>query len=505
LRCDHHLRHPRIRLFERGKAVDAPRNEAASAPEKRRGARETTLVGPLVAPHCPTPHASHVPLSHALDFGRQALGEEDDDVCSNPAARTERSEVADPMTAILHGNVAQVLKLSALLSLLAGPLRAAPPAPITTLDGRNLGTTAIDERVQALMKANHVTGLALALVRDGRVAYCHAYGLRNVEENLPVTPDTILYGASLTKATFAYMVMQLVDQHRIDLDRPVADYLPKPLPEYDDYADLASDARWRKLTMRMLLSHTSGFSNFRALTREGFDPKAKLTFYFDPGSRFAYSGEGLLLAQRVLERGLRMDVGAEMKSRVFDRFGMTRTSMTWRDDFSANLAQGYTIEGRLREHDHRDHVSAAGSMDTTVTDWSRFLAGVVRGEGLTPASKAEMIREQIRIHSAAQFPTLSDETTHDYDGIELGYGLGWGVFETPFGHAFFKEGHDDGTANYALCVERRQACILLMSNSVRAEGVFKPLSDDLMGDTRLPWKWENYIPYDEASHPPPRY
>jgi CubicO group peptidase (beta-lactamase class C family) len=392
----------------------------------------------------------------------------------------------------------RVILLSPALCLLG----AALSSPVPTLDGRILRAGAIDERVRTQMAANHVPGLALALIRGGHVAYLQTYGLRNVEEKLPLTPDTILYGASLTKATFAYMVMQLVDEHRVDLDRPLAEYLPKPLPDYDDYADLVSDPRWRTLTMRMLLSHTSGFSNFRHLTREGYDPKAKLTFYFDPGSRFAYSGEGLLLAQRTLERGLSLDVGAEMKRRVFDRFGMTRTSMTWRDSFAANLAEGYTIDEKLQEHDRRDNVSAAGSMDTTITDWSRFLAGVARGEGLSAASKAQMIREQIRIHSAAQFPTLGDDTTRDYDAIKLGYGLGWGEFETPFGHAFFKEGHDEGTANYALCVESRQACILLMSNSVRAEGIFKALVDEFMGDTHLPWKWENYIPYDRPGEPP---
>jgi CubicO group peptidase (beta-lactamase class C family) len=380
------------------------------------------------------------------------------------------------------------------------PLSAGGAAQaVRTLDGHALDFKAIDERVQTLMSANRVVGLAVALIRDGQVAYVRAYGRRNVEDDLPLTPDTIMYGASLTKATFAYMVMQLVDEGRIDLDRAVTEYLPKPLIEYDDYADLASDPRWRKLTMRMLLSHTSGFANFRFLTPSGVDPKAKLKFYFDPGTRFAYSGEGLLLAQRILERGLRLDVGVEMKRRVFDRFGMGRTSMTWRDDFAANLAQGYTIENTLQKHDRRDNVSAAGSMDTTIADWSKFLAGVARGDGLRPASRAEMTRRQIRIHSATQFPTLSEETTREYDPIELGYGLGWGVFETPSGHAFFKEGHDDATANYALCVEPRRACVLLMSNSARAEGIFTPLIGDLMGETRLPWKWENYVAYDQGA------
>jgi hypothetical protein len=68
------------------------------------------------------------------------------------------------------------------------------------------------------------------------------------------------------------------------------------------------------------------------------------------------------------------------------------------------------------------------------------------------------------------------------------------VFDTPFGHAFFKEGHDDGTGNYALCVQERRACVLLLSNSDHGESVFKRLVEALMGDVRLPWRWEGYVP-----------
>lgn len=379
---------------------------------------------------------------------------------------------------------------------------AKPPEAWTTLDGRTLSHEEIDATAERLIAANDVKGLSLALISDGDVAYVRAYGLRDVEKGLPLETGTVMYGASLTKATFAWFVMQLVDEGIVDLNRSIADYLPKPLPDYEDYADLAGDERWRKLTFRILLSHTPGFTNFRFFDRYGdYVEDGKLAIYFEPGSRYAYSGEGILLAQRVLERGLGMDVGAEMQKRIFDRFGMTKTSMIWREDFRENLAINYGVEGERIGHALQDDARAPGSMDTTIADWSAFLAAVVRGDGLSPASKAEMIRSQIRIRSRAQFPTLRDETTDEYDGMELGYGLGWGVFETPFGHAFFKEGHDDGTANYALCVETRKACLLMMSNSVRAEGIFKEMADTLLGETNLPWRWEGYIPYNLEGAP----
>lgn len=348
---------------------------------------------------------------------------------------------------------------------------------------------AIDATVQRLMASEQVPGLGVALIRDGRVTYVKAYGLRNVEQKFPLKADTVMYGASLTKATFAYFVMQLVDEGRLDLDRPIAVYLPKPLPEYPRYKDLAGDARWQKLTMRILLSHTTGFANFRWI-EEG----RKLRFHRVPGERYGYSGEGILLAQFVLEAGLKLDVGAEMQRRIFDRYGMKRSAMTWRDDFAANLAEGYTQDLKHEPHRRWDEVGAAGSLDTTLDDWSKFLAAVARGEGLSQKARAEMIRRQIEIDSERQFPTLLPGKTDRWKSIGLGYGLGWGVFETPQGHAFFKEGHDEGTANYALCIEPTRNCVLLLSNSTRAELIFATLVDELLGPVNLPAEWEGFKP-----------
>lgn len=372
------------------------------------------------------------------------------------------------------------------------------PAPAwRTLDGRALSIDSMDATVNRLMTAHDVPGMAVALIADGQVKHVTGYGLRMVEKNLPIEPSTIIYGASLTKATFAYFVMQLVDEGRIDLDRPIDEYLPKPLPEYEEYVDLSGDERWRQLTFRLLLSHRPGFANWRFLRQEGgYDKDGKLEFFLNPGERYAYSGEGFKLAQRVLEWGLNIDVGEQMQRRIFDRYGMARTSMTWREDFLENYSHNYSVTGENLRHQTRTKVGAAGSMDTTAGDWSKFLAAVVRGEGLSASSHAQMIGPQVRIRSATQFPTLSDKTTDAYDAIALSYGLGWGVFETPFGRAFFKEGHDDGTANYALCVADKGQCILLMSNSVRAEGIFKEVVDALLGDVNLPWRWEGYVPYN---------
>ena len=269
--------------------------------------------------------------------------------------------------------------------------------------GQPISTERIDGDATRMMAQAKVQGLAMAVIDDGKVEFVRSWGKRNVEKNLPLQTDTIMYGASLTKFAFAYMVMQLVDEGSVGLDTSIADYLPKPLPEYPFYAALHGDERWRKLTPRILLSHTSGLANFAFL-----EPDGKMRFHFEPGSRYAYSGEGIILLQFVLETGLGLKVGDEMQKRVFDRFGMTRTSMMWREDFASNLADGYGIDGAFEAHDQRSRPRAAGSMDTTIADFAKFLAGFVRGDGLSAKSRAEMVKAQLPITTPTQFPTFSD-------------------------------------------------------------------------------------------------
>jgi CubicO group peptidase (beta-lactamase class C family) len=348
-----------------------------------------------------------------------------------------------------------------------------------------LDAAAIDAEAARLMARENVQGLALAVIEDGKIVHVAAYGRRNVERNLPLTTDTVMYGASLTKTAFAYMLLQLVDEGRLNLDASVADLLPRPLPEYDDFKDLAGDERWRALTPRILLNHTTGFPNFRWI-----DADKKLRFHYDPGTRYGYSGEGFYILQLICEQGLGLDVGKEMQARVFDRFGLTRTSMTWRPDFAANLADGYGLDGVMEPHDERGSASAAGSMDTTIADQARLWAGIVRGDGLSPASRAELVRPQFPITSAHQFPTLMIETDPRNAKIGLSAGLAVVTFRDTTGPAWFKGGHNDWTGNMVIGLENGKHCLVMMANDVRAERIYPALARLILGKSKMPWTWE---------------
>lgn len=342
----------------------------------------------------------------------------------------------------------------------------------------------LDAEIERLATIGKVPGVAVAVIENGKVAHVAAKGVRNAKGD-PLTPRTVMYAASITKATFAYYVMMLVDDGRLDLDKPISTYLPKPLPEYETYADLANEPRWREITPRILMTHSAGFPNFRWL-----NPDEKLDIKFKPGSRYAYAGEGVNLMQFVIEQGLGLKVGEEMDRRLFQPLGMTRSGMVWRDDFKTDLADGMKEDGTWEPHDDRSSVKAAGSLDTTISDMGKLAAAMASGWGLSAKARAELTKVSLPITSASEFPTFTPEVNPDNAKIGLGAGIGVVAFDGPQGHAFIKGGHNDITDNILICVEKGQRCMVILTNSGVGQRIFPPLAKAALGETGAPWTWE---------------
>lgn len=376
------------------------------------------------------------------------------------------------------------------VAIVMGPVSlAAQQLPVMRLDGSKITPSQIDTAVVQSMEAAHVTGAGIAIVNDGKVAYLKTYGFRDKEKHLPLTPDSVMTAASLTKPAFATMVMQLVQERVVDLDKPVYQYLPKPLPEYPAYKELAADPRYKQITLRMLLSHTSGFPNWRRFT----DDK-RLNINFPPGSRFAYSGEGIALAQMVVETVTKKSVDDLMTERIYQPLGMTRTSMVWQKRFEDNFANGYDEQGNSLGPERRHTGDAAGSMQTTLRDYARFMQAVLRDAVLDRKARERMLSPQIQIFSKHEFPTLSTKTARENQAIHLSYGLGWGLYRTRYGKAFFKEGHDEGWRHYVVCFDRPKTGILIMTNSSNGEDIYSGLLESLLRDTFTPLAWEGFNP-----------
>jgi CubicO group peptidase (beta-lactamase class C family) len=370
--------------------------------------------------------------------------------------------------------------------------------PVVAVGQTIPSAASIDAEVSKIMSRTHANGMAVAVIDHGKVGYVHTYGIRNAKGD-PLTTDTVMYGASITKTVFAYTVMQLVDQGKLNLDTPLKDDLDNPLPSYGPdpvfpdkhgpYKDLAGDPRWEKITPRMCLTHSTGFNNFWFV-----EPDQKLHIHFEPGTRFSYSGEGFILLQFVVEhgrkaQGLGLDVG-DLTNAIFDRLGMTRTSLVWRDAFADNFADGWNDQGQPQEHDRRSKVRVAGSMDTTISDLPKFVGALVRGDGLSAASRAEMTKPVLHLTTAHQFPLFLPDLPTGEQRKDLYAALGVVVFDGPQGHGFYKGGHDGQTANTMVCMEAAQRCVVILSNDVRSEAGFPELVGFILGDTGVPYDWE---------------
>lgn len=347
----------------------------------------------------------------------------------------------------------------------------------------------MDTAVRIAMENTGARGIAYALVDQGRVTKVKAFGNRN-ERGDPLTHDTVMYGASLTKAVFGYFVTQLAAERRVVLDRPVSTLIDRPLPEYGNldaygnWGDLVGDNRWKIITPRMTLNHSTGFANFAFL-----EPDSKLRMNFDPGSRYAYSGEGIMLLQFALEKGLKLDTEAELQRRFFRPLGMTRTSLNWQPYFAENLADGWDANGKVEAHDERSRVRAAGSMDTTIRDFAQMAAAMIRGTGLTRQWHREFQKGTLPIKTRQQFPTLLPEAPKDQQPAAAA-AMGVIAFTGPQGAGWYKGGHNDTTANTLVCLQKKQRCILILANDVRAERAFPALVRAALGETGVPYPWE---------------
>ncbi|MEW5251408.1 serine hydrolase domain-containing protein [Microbulbifer sp. 2201CG32-9] len=374
---------------------------------------------------------------------------------------------------------------------------------VVRLDGSTISFAKLTDRIDQLVKAANVQGLTVAVFNDGLPVYSKAFGFADLPNKRPLKTTTEMYGASLSKAVFAALVMKLVGQGVIDLDKPLQSYLQEPLWKkqsdgdiewHEDLSDLREAPRYRKITARMCLSHTTGLPNWR-----WFEPDHKLRIHFEPGERYSYSGEGMVLLQIVLEKLTGKSVEQLMRENIFTPYGMAMSSYTWQPRFERDYAMGHDTDGSTFPRDKDNAARAPSTLETTTEDYVRFMSAVLDGGGISEAARKEMFSPQIRIRSKTQFGPGAGEITDRYDDIQLSYGLGWGLFHTQYGWAAFKEGHhDEGFQNYSIVYPERGMGVLLMSNSNNAESIFGYLLSATIAEKEFPNDWGGYIPLDKG-------
>ena len=267
---------------------------------------------------------------------------------------------------------------------------------IKKIDGSTITVDSLNSKIEYLMKTANVSGVAVSVFNHNKPVFSKTFGLANVQKNIVFQQSSVMYGASFAKTVFAYIAMQFVQEKVIDLDKPLVEYLTKPWPEYKingwrkGYQDLKDDDRYKKITARMCLTHTTGFPNWR-----WFEADKKIKFKFDPGTRYSYSGEGLYLLQFVIEQVTGKDYDTISQERVFKPLAMTNTSQIWQARFDINICYGHNAKGEPYELMKWKEAISGGSMSITLEDFTKFYTALINRKGLSKKSFKEMTSSQI--------------------------------------------------------------------------------------------------------------
>ena len=255
--------------------------------------------------------------------------------------------------------------------------------------GLPIGTEQFDQDVEQQMADRGVPGVSVAVINEGEVVHHATFGYANVADQLPVTADTIFEGASTSKPMFGFFVMRLVEEGKLDLDRPLYEYYPHP--------DVASDPRHRDITARMVLSHRSGFPNWR----DGEDDK-QLRIHFEPGTDYLYSGEGyqyLAMVLREIEGTDWPGIEALFQAKVAEPLGLEHTVYVQTPYTRAHKAEPYDSNGDWIDWRNSDwflkedgNFVAPASIHTESLEFSRWLQALMNQELLSAESYQELFK-----------------------------------------------------------------------------------------------------------------
>jgi CubicO group peptidase (beta-lactamase class C family) len=313
--------------------------------------------------------------------------------------------------------------------------------------------------VQQLITDARVPGLSMAVIGDGQATALTAVGVRNAIGRGCVDQQTIFSAASLSKPLFAYAVLQLVDAGKLALDAPLSLHVP-------DY--VADDPRAAAVTIRHVLSHTSGLPNWRSV-----DLPLKTTF--PPGERFSYSGEGFVWLQRVVEVVTGESLDTTLRRLVFVPLGMQRSSYIWQPAYDANYADPHDAEMTPGLKVKPSEPNAAASLQTTADDYARFLEAVLSGAGLKRDAARLWLEPQVHSHD-----------------MQNAWGLGWGL-ETK-SSTFFQWGDaDQGRFKaFAMGSMRQRRATVVLTNGFNGMAIMPELIGKSLPGPHPAFAWLGY-------------
>jgi CubicO group peptidase (beta-lactamase class C family) len=330
----------------------------------------------------------------------------------------------------------------------------------------------LNKDISKYMRLAQVPGLSVALIRNGQLAWSRGFGVTNRDTGQPVNDQTIFEANSLSKPVFALSVLTLVDQGKINLDTPIINY------EAADF-DGCDDPRFKQVTTRMILSHSSG------IVRDEKDPRNKVALAFNPGEKFQYSPTGIDVLSKVIEKIAEMKIEDFIKQAVLDPLAMNSSSYIWQTAYD-NL--------RIYRHDWTGQVvaerykwprgAACCSLQTNAEDYAKFVIAVLNGLLLKRATWEEMLKPQIPINT--KFP-------------ELYWGLGWGLEKTQNGESIWHWGDSGQSRNYISANLSQKNAVILFTNSENGLSFLREILDDSVGGSHQGPLYLDYERYDSPS------
>ncbi len=302
------------------------------------------------------------------------------------------------------------------------PITPAPdlvPEKGVLFDFNPSDTTQIDRFIETYQNYYRIPGVSMALIKDGNLVYYKTYGVRNTMTGAKVEEQTLFEAASITKPVFAFAVERLADRGIIDLDKPLYEYLP--------YKDIEYDERYKLITARHVLTHRTGFPNWRWM-----NPDNKLNLKFTPGTGYGYSGEGFEYLKLVVEKITGKKVEQVLQEEVIEPMGLYHTWFSKNDSLAKVKSNGH-YENLPTEADMPDAPGMAWSMHTEAKIFTRFMLYLLEQKGLKPETYETVLSKHSEYPVDANSPKPKVPT---YMGMSLE------IRETPFGKSFGHGGNN---------------------------------------------------------------
>lgn len=303
------------------------------------------------------------------------------------------------------------------------------------LKGQNHVQMPPKDSLEIWMEILKIPTIGVLTLENGKVAQTQVVG--RLKTGSPAPENTIFNVASITKVMTTYLTLSLVSEGKWDLDEALYTYWVDP--------DVADDPLHKKLTTRHVLSHTTGFVNWRWMHET-----EKLTFDYEPGTAVSYSGEGYEYLRKALESKFDKTFPELMNEFVFSPFQMIDSELAWKDAIDASrYAYPHNASGEQYDFEETTIPNAADDLFTTLQDLGKFSEAIFAKENLTETIYQEMIAAQ----------------SHPKDGID--FSLGWVLFQDlPNEHwALLAAGGDKGVATIVILFPESQSGIVMLCNS----------------------------------------